>query len=165
MSWAAPGAGARVGGFGFNAGRVAAGQQLVQRGLRAAAEGTGADLKVQAWLIVDERQEQISTHYGGAWGGWNDYWAAPGYTETRRVDYQVATLQLDLQPDRSLEKVSQLLAKPRGSRSMAKHLQSQLGIEGVKAGLLRELTGADTFNDPARLAAAIMSASVASGRP
>ena len=76
--------------------RDALSEQLEQRGLRAAALGTGADLKVQAWLIVDERQEQISTHYGGAWGGWNDYWAAPGYTETRRVDYQVATLQLDL---------------------------------------------------------------------
>lgn len=76
--------------------RDALSEQLEQRGLRAAALGAEADLKVQAWLIVDERQEQISTHYGGAWGGWNDYWAAPGYTETRRGDYQVATLQLDL---------------------------------------------------------------------
>jgi len=38
---------------------------------------------------------------------------------------------------------------------MAKHLQSQLGIEGVKAALLRELTPAPAFNDPALLAAAI----------
>lgn len=66
-----------------------------------------------------------------------------------------ATLHLDLQPDRSLEKVSQLLAKPRGSRSMAKHLHSQLGLDGVKAALLRELTSPAQFADPALLAAAI----------
>lgn len=66
-----------------------------------------------------------------------------------------ATVHIDLLPGKPRDKVQAALAKPRGSRSMAKHLQSQLGIEGVKAGLLRELTGADTFNDPARLAAAI----------
>ena len=38
---------------------------------------------------------------------------------------------------------------------MAKHLQSQLGLDGVKAALLRELTGADTFADPLALAQAI----------
>ncbi|UUY08822.1 TIGR03862 family flavoprotein [Pseudomonas sp. J452] len=66
-----------------------------------------------------------------------------------------ATLHLDLQPDRSLEKVCQLLAKPRGSRSMAKHLHSQLGLDGVKAALLRELTSAAQFAEPDLLAAAI----------
>lgn len=66
-----------------------------------------------------------------------------------------ASLRLDLQPDRSLEKVSQLLAKPRGSRSMAKHLHSQLGIDGVKAALLRELAPAAAFAEPARLAGLI----------
>lgn len=66
-----------------------------------------------------------------------------------------ATLHLDLQPDRSLEKVTQLLAKPRGSRSMAKHLHSQLGLDGVKAALLREQTSAAQFAEPAVLAAAI----------
>ena len=38
---------------------------------------------------------------------------------------------------------------------MAKHLHSQLGIDGVKAALLRELTPAERFTDPARLAQAI----------
>lgn len=66
-----------------------------------------------------------------------------------------ATVHIDLLPSKPRDKVQAALAKPRGSRSMAKHLHSQLGIEGVKAALLRELTDADTFNDPARLAAAI----------
>ena len=38
---------------------------------------------------------------------------------------------------------------------MAKHLHSQVGIDGVKAALLRELTDAATFADPALLARAI----------
>ncbi|OPG72373.1 NAD(FAD)-utilizing dehydrogenase [Pseudomonas ogarae] len=66
-----------------------------------------------------------------------------------------ATIHLDLLPGRPVDKVQQALSKPRGSRSMAKHLHSQLGIDGVKAALLRELTPAECFTDPARLAQAI----------
>ncbi|HGM5578436.1 TPA: TIGR03862 family flavoprotein [Pseudomonas putida] len=66
-----------------------------------------------------------------------------------------ATLLLDLLPDRPVDKITQALSKPRGSRSMAKHLQGQLGIDGVKAALLRELTDQATFADPTRLAQAI----------
>ncbi|CDF95410.1 MULTISPECIES: TIGR03862 family flavoprotein [unclassified Pseudomonas] len=66
-----------------------------------------------------------------------------------------ATIHLDLLPGRPVDKVLQALSKPRGSRSMAKHLHSQLGIDGIKAALLRELTPADGFADPARLAQAI----------
>ena len=71
-------------------------EQLDQRGLRQAPDGQG-DLKVQSVLIVDQRQDQITTQYGGGWGGyWGGYWGGPAFTETRRVDYQVATLQIDL---------------------------------------------------------------------
>ena len=71
-------------------------EQLDQRGLRQATDGKG-DLKVQSVLIVDERQDQITTQYGGGWGGyWGGYWGGPAFTETRRVDYKVATLQIDL---------------------------------------------------------------------
>ena len=66
-----------------------------------------------------------------------------------------ARLLLDLLPDKPVEKIVQGLAKPRGSRSMAKHLHSQLGIDGVKAGLLRELTDQATFAQPQALAQAI----------
>lgn len=76
-----------------------------------------------------------------------------------------ARLHLDLQPDRSLEKITQLLAKPRGSRSMAKHLHSQLGLDGVKAALLRELTTAEQLSEPALLAAAIKSLPLTLRRP
>lgn len=66
-----------------------------------------------------------------------------------------ATLYLDLAPGRSAARLASDLSKPRGSNSMAKHLRSRAGIEGVKAGLLREVLSADEFADPHRLAAVI----------
>ncbi len=66
-----------------------------------------------------------------------------------------ATIHIDLLPGRPVDKLQTALSKPRGSRSMAKHLHSQVGIDGVKAALLRELTDAVTFADPALLARAI----------
>ncbi|MFP3516926.1 TIGR03862 family flavoprotein [Pseudomonas sp. SIMBA_077] len=66
-----------------------------------------------------------------------------------------ATVLIDLLPNKAVDKVEAALAKPRGSRSMSKHLHSQLGLEGVKAALLRELASADAFNHPAQLAKVI----------
>jgi uncharacterized flavoprotein (TIGR03862 family) len=66
-----------------------------------------------------------------------------------------ATIHLDLLPGRPVDKILAALSKPRGSRSMAKHLHSQLGIDGVKAALLRERTSAETFADLSLLAKAI----------
>ncbi|VVD81909.1 aminoacetone oxidase family FAD-binding enzyme [Pandoraea capi] len=62
---------------------------------------------------------------------------------------------LDLLPDWAAERVASEVARPRGSRSMASHLQSRLGIAGVKAALLRECLPRETFDDPAALAAGI----------
>ena len=66
-----------------------------------------------------------------------------------------ATLYLDLTPGRELARLSADLTKPRGSQSMANHIRKQTGIEGVKAGLLRELAPKEDFDDPMKLAAAI----------
>ena len=66
-----------------------------------------------------------------------------------------ATVHIDLLPGRPVDKILAALNKPRGSRSMAKHLHSQLGLDGVKAALLRELTSAATFTDPPGLAQAV----------
>jgi predicted flavoprotein YhiN len=48
---------------------------------------------------------------------------------------------------------------------MAKHLHRQVGIDGVKAALLRELTSAEQINDPARLAAALKALPITLVRP
>ncbi len=65
------------------------------------------------------------------------------------------TIYLDLTPDKDLTRVTQELAKPRGSKSMANHLRSRLGIDGAKAALLREFLSAQDFSDLSKLAAAI----------
>lgn len=62
-----------------------------------------------------------------------------------------AVALVDLAPDWTREKVLAAVTHPRGARSMSSHLQSRLGLTGVKAGLLRECAGADDFRDAARL--------------
>lgn len=66
-----------------------------------------------------------------------------------------ATLQLDLLPDLSAERVAREVAHPRGSRSLASHLKSRLGLEGIKTAVLYEVLGKDGLGDATRLAAAI----------
>ena len=66
-----------------------------------------------------------------------------------------ATLSIDLAPGRPLERVLAEVSHPRGARSLASHLQSRVGIAGVKMALLRECLSPDELADPARLAAAI----------
>lgn len=66
-----------------------------------------------------------------------------------------AWLALDLLPDWPLPRLQAELARPRGSRSLASHLKSRLGLHGVKAGLLHELLAPPDWQDPARLARAM----------
>src|SRR5690606_376734 len=46
------------------------------------------------------------------------------------------------------------LSRPRGKRSLSEHLRRAAGLDGVKAGLLREALGAESMHDPAAVAAA-----------
>jgi len=66
-----------------------------------------------------------------------------------------ATLALDLLPAFDAERAAREVAHPRGSRSLASHLKSRLGLAGAKMALLHELLPHDTLTDPVRLAAAI----------
>ena len=68
-----------------------------------------------------------------------------------------ARLELDLAPGWPLERLVGELSRPRGSRSLASHIQSRTGLKGVKIGLLREVLEKQAFEDPGRLAAAIKS--------
>ena len=70
-----------------------------------------------------------------------------------RIDAEgSAVALLDLAPDWTQDKVIAAVTHPRGARSMSSHLQSRMGLTGVKAGLLRECASAEDFKDPARLA-------------
>ena len=66
-----------------------------------------------------------------------------------------AVLHLDLLPDWALQRVQREAAHPRGARSLASHLQSRLGLKGVKANLLREVLSAEQMHDPVLLAQTI----------
>jgi len=66
-----------------------------------------------------------------------------------------AVLYLDLAPGRTLARLTADLARPRGRDSLANHLRRRAGIEGVNAGLLRELLPPETLTATDRLAAAI----------
>ena len=61
-------------------------------------------------------------------------------------------MQLDLAPDKTEAQLVERLSKPRGSRSMASHLEKTVGMKGVKAGLLREFVPKDEFANEGRLA-------------
>ena len=66
-----------------------------------------------------------------------------------------ASFTLDLLPDRSADQVLAEVTRPRGPRSLATHLKSRLGIEGVKAGMLHEFLSKDAYNDAQQLAGAL----------
>jgi len=67
------------------------------------------------------------------------------------------TLELDLAPDKTPERVLAEVAHPRGARSLSSHLQSRAGLKGVKTALLHEILSREQLNDPIQLAHAIKS--------
>lgn len=73
--------------------------------------------------------------------------------EIARVGH--AVFHLDLLPAFSEERVLEAVHHPRGSRSLSSHLKGRLGLDGVKAAVLREVLDKASMEDPARLAAAI----------
>ena len=66
-----------------------------------------------------------------------------------------ATFYLDLMPDRSEPSVVAELTRPRGARSFSSHLQSRLGLGGVKVALLHEVLEKAELVDPLRVARVI----------
>ena len=104
----------------------------------------GKEFRQQGELVVTET---------GLEGG--VIYAVSSWVRDEIVAKGAATIRLDLSPDRDLSRIINDLSQPRGSRSMASHLKRCVGIEGVKAGLLREYVPKQEFSDPARLGAAI----------
>ncbi len=69
-----------------------------------------------------------------------------------------ATVLIDLLPDFSAQRVAAQVAHPRGSRSLASHLKSRLGIDGIRSGLLHEVLSRVQMADHAVLAATLKAA-------
>ncbi len=68
-----------------------------------------------------------------------------------------ARIHLDLAPGKESSRLLAEIAHPRGSRSMASHLQSRANLYGVKSALLREVLARSDFERPELLTAAIKS--------
>jgi uncharacterized flavoprotein (TIGR03862 family) len=66
-----------------------------------------------------------------------------------------AVIHLDLLPDKELPLLIEKMSQARGKNSMSNHLRKLVGIDGVKAGLLREIVPASDFDNPERLCSAI----------
>ncbi len=79
------------------------------------------------------------------------------YALSAQIRQQIAAqgrcvVEMDCLPHKTLADVQTALEKPRGKKTLTKHLQVQLGLDGVKAALLRECAPADCFNDMQQLA-------------
>jgi uncharacterized flavoprotein (TIGR03862 family) len=92
-------------------------------------------------------------------------YAWSGAIRDRIAEHGQATVFIDLLPDHDARRVLDEVMRPRGSRSLSSHLQSRLGITGVKAGLLREVLGKDEFADPQVLARALKALPLVLKRP
>ncbi|MBL6986776.1 MAG: TIGR03862 family flavoprotein [Methylobacter sp.] len=66
-----------------------------------------------------------------------------------------ALIYLDLAPGKHKQYLVDRVSAPRGKHTMANHLRKRIGIDGVKAGLLREVLLKEDFDNPARLCEAI----------
>ena len=62
-----------------------------------------------------------------------------------------AMIYLDLAPDRDKQFLIDRLSMARGKNSMGNHLRKRIGVDGVKAGLLREVLFKEEFSDPVRI--------------
>jgi len=102
---------------------------------------------------VWQRQGEAMISAGGIEGGLVYALSAPLREACR--EQGSATLFLDLLPGHEAERVAAEVAHPRGSRSLSSHLQSRLGLKGIKLGLLHECLDREVMQDPVQLAAAI----------
>jgi uncharacterized flavoprotein (TIGR03862 family) len=126
----------------------------------------GEPLKSVAAAVGDSRKqgECVITEHGIE-GGLIYAHSAALRDEIERTGH--VTLHLDLLPDWPLQRVQIEVSHPRGSRSLSSHLQSRLGLKGVKANLLREVLSAEQMHDPVLLAHTIkdLSLRLISARP
>lgn len=117
-------------------------------------DATGANVRRQGEFVISETGIEGSLIY-----------ALSAPLRDRLARDGQAQLRLDLLPDRDAAWVAAEVARPRGARSWSSHLQSRLGIAGVKAGLLRECLSREAYQDPIQLAAALKALPLSVLRP
>jgi uncharacterized flavoprotein (TIGR03862 family) len=134
-----------------------------------AARHAGAPLKpvVAHWRDADGREHELQGECVISADGIEGSLIYALSAELRQVIARNghATLQLDLAPGRSLERLQQELSKPRGHRSVSEHLRRQAGISGVKAALIYEMLDKTQLDNSALLARTIHRLSLTLKRP
>lgn len=120
------------------------------------SNGEGVDVRQQGELIVTAN---------GLEGG-------VIYTLSALLRDEIATsgfavINIDLLPEMKLSLLIDKMSQGRGKSSMANHLRKRVGIDGVKAGLLREIFPVSDFDNLDQLCSAIKSLPVklTSARP
>jgi len=116
----------------------------------------GAPLKTVVVMFKDLRQQgEFIITKEGLEGGLIYALSAPIRDEIQAAGG--AVIHLDLAPGWTQARLAAALARPRGSRSTAAHLEKTVGLRGVKTGLLWEFVPRDEMTDPQKLSAAIKS--------
>lgn len=82
-------------------------------------------------------------------------YAASGLLREAIAAHGAVDIHLDLMPDWPAERVLAEVSRPRGSRSWASHLQSRLGLKGLKVALLHEVLGPLAKHEPVTVAATL----------
>ena len=125
---------------------------LRQRFAGSPLKTVALSVQAQDGSRFDERGECVVTE-GGVEGSL--IYAASAALRSLITAQGSALAHLDLLPDWNPTALRNEVARPRGSRSLASHLKTRVGIDGVKAALLHELLPRATFADASALAAAI----------
>lgn len=104
------------------------------------------------WLPMPARKGECVLTQAGLEGSL--IYAFSAVIRDRIASHGRAEIELDLLPDLSAAQLLAALQKPRGKLTLARHWQ-RIGLEGVKASLLREIVTATELADPVQLAARI----------
>ncbi|RZJ84355.1 MAG: TIGR03862 family flavoprotein [Massilia sp.] len=112
---------------------------------------------------LEKRQGQFVVTHSGVEGSL--VYAISAQLRDQIAEQGSTTIWLDLLPDLDAARVALEVTRPRGSRSLSSHLQSRLGIKGVKAGLLHECLSKEDYADPDKLAGALKALPLTLRRP
>jgi uncharacterized flavoprotein (TIGR03862 family) len=108
-----------------------------------------AAFRIEGSKAAPLRGECMVTQHGLEGGA---IYALSAALRDRILSHGNVTLLLDLLPDHSPQRVLDEVSRARGTRSMSSHLRTRLGLQGVRAALLRERLSVEVFNDPQKLA-------------
>lgn len=136
------------------------GQPLKGVVLRVPSNASHGDA-AEAWAF-DRKGECVVTQTGLEG---SVVYAASSWIRDAVLAQGQVTIELDLLPDWSEQRVRDAVCAPRGSRSLSSHLKSRLGLEGVKAGLVREVLGEAGIKDTALLSSSLKALKLTLSRP